>query len=108
MELRSRGGTLLLDLWDSDSFTNAHIEGAINIGAGSGLSGWAGSLLDPEREVVLITDGGQDETSRRALLHVGFDRIAGVLSGGMEGWIETGLNFIRSPQLSVGEARGAR
>jgi hydroxyacylglutathione hydrolase len=94
----------LLDLRRPETFSGAHISKALNIGAGQNLSLWAGWLLDSKKRIVLITDSGDDEGSRRALVRVGLDNIAGYLAQGMPTWIEAGLDFERTMQISVHEA----
>ena len=93
----------LIDLRRPGAFGGAHIPGALNIGAGQNLSLWAGWVLDPEQRLVLINDTGDDETSRRALIRVGLDRIEGFLQKGMSAWTDAGLEFTRTAQLSTKE-----
>jgi len=99
-----RGTVTLLDVRSSDSFAEAHIAGAVNIGAGPSLSLWAGWLLDPEQPIVLIAEDGDLEEARRSLVRVGLDRIAGYLQHGMAAWIASGRPVSRSGQTSVDEA----
>jgi hydroxyacylglutathione hydrolase len=93
----------LLDLRRPETFCGAHISKALNIGAGQNLSLWAGWLLDPKKRIVLISDSGDDEDSRRALVRVGLDNMAGYLAQGMPAWIEAGFDFERTMQVSVHE-----
>ncbi len=102
-------GAILLDLRRPEAFGGAHVPGAINIGAGRSLSLWAGWLLDSTRAIVLISEAGHeagdDEPSRRALVRVGLDRLAGFLASGMPAWIDAGLDIARTPQLSTDEVQ---
>ena len=61
----------VIDLRRPEAFGGAHIPGALNIGAGQNLSLWAEWMLDPEQRFVLVSDKGDDEASRRALVWVG-------------------------------------
>jgi len=94
---------ILLDLRRPEAFGGAHIPGAINIGAGQNLSLWAGWLLDPDKRIVLVGESGDDEASRRSLVRVGLDRIEGFLAKGMPAWIDAGMEFARTTQLSTHE-----
>jgi hydroxyacylglutathione hydrolase len=94
---------VLLDLRRPEAFGGAHIPGAINIGAGQNLSLWAGWLLDPDKRIVLVGESGDDEASRRSLVRVGLDRIEGFLAQGMPAWIDAGMGFARTTQLSTHE-----
>ena len=60
-------------------------------------------MLDPGKRIVLVSDKGDDEVSRRALIRVGMDRVAGYLEKGMPAWIDAGLAFSRITQLSTAE-----
>ena len=101
--IRKTSRLTLLDLRQPEAFAGAHVPGAINIGAGQNLSLWAGWLLDPDSQIVLINDTGDDEASRNALMRVGLDGILGFLAGGMPAWISAGLDFERTPLLSPAE-----
>jgi hydroxyacylglutathione hydrolase len=92
---------VVVDLRRPEAFGGAHIIGSINIGASQNLSLWAGWLLAPESRIVLVSDKGDDKESRRALLHVGLDRLVGFLAGGMPAWIDAGFDFNRTPQFST-------
>ena len=101
--LLNRPDVVVLDLRRPEAFGGAHIAGAINIGAGQNLSLWAGWMLDPSKSLVLVGEDGNEEESRRALIRVGLDRIAGHLKKGMPAWIDAGLDFVRITQLSTAE-----
>ena len=60
-------------------------------------------MLDPQQCLILINDKGDDEASRRALFRVGLEQIEGFVEKGMPAWIEAGLEFTRTAQLSTKE-----
>ena len=93
----------VIDLRRPEAFGGAHIPGAMNIGADQQLSLWAGWMLDPEQRFVLVNDKGDDETSRRALVRVGLEHIEGFVEKGMPAWVDAGLEFTRTAQLSTKE-----
>ena len=103
--LTAEQDVVVLDLRRPEAFGGAHIRGAINIGAGQNLSLWAGWLLDSTSRIVLVSEQGDDEESRRALVRVGLDNIAGFLKAGMSAWINAGLAFERTVQLSTEDVR---
>lgn len=98
----------VIDLRRPEAFGGAHIPGAVNIGAGQNLSLWAGWMLDPEQRFILVNDTGEDEASRRSLVRVGLERIEGFAQKGMPGWVQAGLEFTRTLQLSTNEVVGRR
>ena len=103
--LAAERDVVVLDLRRPEAFGGAHIRGSINIGAGQNLSLWAGWLLGSKSRIVLVSEQGDDEESRRGLVRVGLDNIAGFLHAGMSAWINAGLAFERTIQLSTEEVR---
>lgn len=93
----------VIDLRRPEAFGGAHIPGAMNIGASQNLSLWAGWIITPEQRLLLVNDKGDDEEARRSLARVGLDRIEGVLQKGMSAWIDAGMEFARTTQLSAKE-----
>jgi hydroxyacylglutathione hydrolase len=81
----------LLDVRGMEAFAAGHVRGAVNLGVEGNLSMWAGWLLDADRPIVLLGEGGAEETARLALVRVGLDRIAGRLAGGMQAWVDAGV-----------------
>jgi hydroxyacylglutathione hydrolase len=96
---------IALDLRRAEAFGGTHLPGAINIGAGQNLSLWAGWLLSPDSNFILVNDNGYDAESRLALLRVGLDNILGYLAGGMPAWIDAGKDWERTTQLSTTEVQ---
>ena len=103
--LAAERDVVVLDLRRPEAFGGAHIRGSINIGAGQNLSLWAGWLLGSKSRIVLVSEQGDDEESRRGLVRVGLDNIAGFLDAGMSAWINAGLPFERTIQRSTEEVR---
>ena len=99
----SDSAVTVVDLRRPEAFGGAHIAGALNIGAGQNLSLWAGWLIAPEQQLLLVDDKGQTEEAIRSLARVGLDRVAGSLHKGMPAWIDAGLEFGRTVQLSTKE-----
>ena len=102
-ELARQDDVTLLDLRRPEAFGGAHVPGSLNIGAGQNLCLWAGWLLDANKRIVLIGENGDDETVRRSLVRVGLDQVEGFLAKGMPAWIDAGLEFARTKQLSARE-----
>jgi rhodanese-related sulfurtransferase len=84
-ELRDRveQGGQLLDTREPVDFEGAHLRGSVNVGLGGNFSTWCGSLLDSEREILLIADPGSELEAATRLGRIGFDNVAGYLDGGM-------------------------
>ena len=101
--LLSDDAVTVIDLRRPEAFGGAHIPGAVNIGSGQNLSLWAGWIVDPEQKLLLVSDKGDDEEARRSLARVGLEHIEGFLQRGMSGWIDAGIEFTRTTQLSTKE-----
>jgi len=77
-------GAQLLDARDPAEFADGHLPGSLNIGLGGRFATWAGTLLAPDRPVVLIGTPGREPEAAVRLGRVGFDRVIGYLEGGVE------------------------
>ena len=83
LELR-RAGAQLLDSRDPADFAGAHLMNSVNIGLGGQFASWAGTLLNREAPIVLVTGVGREEETAMRLGRIGFDHVAGYLAGGMQ------------------------
>jgi hydroxyacylglutathione hydrolase len=82
LQLRAEGAQVL-DTRPPVDFAGAHLAGAINIPLDGQFASWAGTLLDRERPIVVVADGGAEEEALTRLARVGYDHVAGFLDGGM-------------------------
>ncbi len=84
-------GGQLLDVREAREFLGRHVSGSINIGLDGQLASWAGTLLDPDRPLVLVAaDAAGLEQALLRLSRVGLDRVAGFLEGGIDAWTAAG------------------
>jgi glyoxylase-like metal-dependent hydrolase (beta-lactamase superfamily II)/rhodanese-related sulfurtransferase len=77
---RQQAGALLLDTREPVDFAAAHLRGVINVGLQGRFAEWAGEVLDPGRDIVLVGDPTTALESRVRLARIGFDRVVGYLS----------------------------
>jgi glyoxylase-like metal-dependent hydrolase (beta-lactamase superfamily II)/rhodanese-related sulfurtransferase len=77
-------GAQPLDAREPAKFEGAHLRGSINIGLGGSYATWCGTLLDPERPIVLIAEPGREVEAATRLGRIAFDSVAGYLAGGMQ------------------------
>ena len=78
-----RDGALVVDTRQPAEFLAEHLEEAINIPLGRSFLTWAGSVLDPEREIVLLVSPADRHLAAEAirdLALIGFDRVLGSLA----------------------------
>jgi glyoxylase-like metal-dependent hydrolase (beta-lactamase superfamily II)/rhodanese-related sulfurtransferase len=79
-----KSGAVVLDVRDPADFARGHLTGSINIGLGGQYATWAGTVLDRERQLVIIAPPGREEESATRLGRIGFDQAAGYLRSGMQ------------------------
>ncbi len=73
-------GAALLDAREPADFAVGHLAGAVNIGLQGRFAEWAGNVLSPERDIVLVGDPAQAAEVKIRLARVGLDRVAGQLA----------------------------
>jgi len=97
--------TVLLDVRGYPGFSGVHIPGSWNIDLAGNFATQAGWILPPGKEIFLVVeDEWQAEAAALQLRRVGFDRVAGFLSGGMLMWGMQGLPVARVPVIPAREA----
>ncbi len=81
-------GAQVVDTRPLDEFAAAHIAGALSIPLRPAFASWLGWLADPDRPVVIVrgVDQDPDEITWPAM-KIGYQNLAGELTGGMESWI---------------------
>ena len=76
-------GAQILDTREPEEFAAAHLAGSINIGLSGQYATWAGTLLDHEHPIVIVSSPDREYESAVRLGRIGFDNVAGYLSDGM-------------------------
>ena len=86
-ERRAAQGATIVDCRTPEAFAGAHIPGALNVGTGTSFPTWAGSVLDAERDILLVVDSVEDlDRVTWQLLRIGYREPIGWLAGGMQAW----------------------
>jgi hydroxyacylglutathione hydrolase len=81
---RQVAGAQIVDTRDPEVFAPAHLAGGINIGLNGQFATWAGTIVDREAPLVIVTDPGREREAATRLGRIGFDRVSGFLAGGMQ------------------------
>jgi rhodanese-related sulfurtransferase len=101
-EQAERENTLVLDVRSSGNFGGMHVPGSWSIDFQTNFATFAGWVLPPGKELLLVTENPpQAQEAAVQLRRVGFDRIPGYLHGGMHGWAAAGLSVDQVPALSA-------
>ena len=88
------------------AFGGGHIPNALNIAGHPELSIWAGWLLDPKQQILLVLESDLEvEKVVPLFLRTGFTKFAGYLVGGMKAWDNAGLPLLEVDQITVHELK---
>ncbi len=78
---------LILDTRAPQTFKDAFVPNAINIGIDGGFAPWVGALIiDLKQPIILVTDKGREKEVVTRLARVGYDNVLGYLENGIEAW----------------------
>jgi glyoxylase-like metal-dependent hydrolase (beta-lactamase superfamily II)/rhodanese-related sulfurtransferase len=73
----ARQGAVLLDTRAPESFASGHLRGSINVGLDGRFAEYAGDIVRPGQQVVLLGDAGRGIEAKVRLARIGFDAVAG-------------------------------
>lgn len=96
-------GARLVDVRNVSAFLGAHLPGSLALGLVL-LPAFAGWLLDPEQDIVLIADDREQAAlAARHLTRIGYDRVLGYLDPSMPEWAAAGRAVATLPAVGVEE-----
>jgi len=72
-------GAVILDARSPEDFATGHIAGSVNIGIGGRYAEFAGGVLRPTTDIILVTDVGQELEAKNRLGRIGFDNVVGAI-----------------------------
>lgn len=103
-EAAERDGALVVDCRSPEAYLAAHIEGSLAIPFRDAFPTWLGWLAPENARLLLVADGFRIGDVVDACLLVGYERFDGVLEGGMEAWIDEGLEVRSLPAIGPQDA----
>jgi len=95
---RRDAGALLLDPREPADFADGHLRGAVNVGLQGRFAEWAGTVLPPDRDIVLAGDPAMAAEAKLRLGRVGYDTIVGQLD-------DLASLFTARPELTEASSR---
>jgi hydroxyacylglutathione hydrolase len=102
-------GAELVDVRAIDAVAAGHVPGALSNPWRAQFATWLGWLVPRDRPVVFVTDTTIDEADLTwAALTIGFERLAGVLEGGMDAWRSSGRPVATTPLVAATDVGGRR
>ena len=93
-------GAQALDVREPRDFAPGHLRGSINIGLAGQYATWAGTLLDHERPIIIISAPGMEAEAALRLGRIGFDNVAGYLDNGLRALKDREELLTYTPQTS--------
>lgn len=95
---------VVIDVRSYTSFASLHIPGVWHLDLGGNYPTFAGWVIPPEKEALIVADDFGDTVKARVWANrVGVDRITGYLEGGMPAWAVTGMRSSDIHLLSAEE-----
>jgi len=94
------GGTTIVDARRRDAFAAGHIEGSLNIELNDTFAAYVGWLVPFAAPLVLVLPDPANEALEEAttqLLRIGYERVLGYLTGGVEAWRAAGHELASYP-----------
>jgi hydroxyacylglutathione hydrolase len=96
-----KSGCQIIDIRSPTSFGAGHIPGSISIWR-EGISAFMGWFLDYKQPIVIVDDFNLDlDRVIRQFIRLGYDNIAGILSGGFPVWTKAAQDIGTVPTCSV-------
>ncbi|CAN5629662.1 MBL fold hydrolase [soil metagenome] len=100
------GGAFVLDARPSEAFAGGHIPGAVNVGLGPSFPTWAGTVLEPDEDVIVVLASPDDLWELVwQLLRIGYGQPLGWLAGGMRAWNTSGRRSESVVEITASELR---
>lgn len=101
------GGAAVVDVRPVEAFAAGHIPGSLSIPLRPQFASWLGWLVGRDRQLVFVLDNDQDGADLvRQSLAIGYENLAGELSGGIEAWKSAGLAVSTVALVTAHDARG--
>jgi glyoxylase-like metal-dependent hydrolase (beta-lactamase superfamily II)/rhodanese-related sulfurtransferase len=100
-------GAIVVDVRHVEPFAAGHIPGSLSIPLRPQFASWLGWLVDRDRTIVFVIDDDQDRDELvRQCLAIGYEHLAGELSGGIPAWVSSDLMLSTVPLVTARDAVG--
>ena len=76
LDARDRG-VQVVDVRDSQFFATGHLHGSVNVGLAGRYAEYAGSVVNPDEDMVIVTEPGYELEAKVRLARIGYDRVIG-------------------------------
>lgn len=100
---RRDAGAVLFDPSEPADFAAVHLAGTVNVGLQGRFAEWAGDVLPPDRDIVLVGDPALAAEAKIRLARVGLDRVVGQLADPASVFTARPELAERSSRLTIGQ-----
>jgi len=94
-------GAVVLDSRPAATFSKGHISGALNIGLSGDYAVWAGTLLGPDEELIVVAEAGKEQEAIERLARIGYTNVKGYLPDNAAAWTAANLPTDTIPVLDI-------
>jgi glyoxylase-like metal-dependent hydrolase (beta-lactamase superfamily II)/rhodanese-related sulfurtransferase len=98
-------GAVLLDTRAPESFASGHLRGSINVGLDGRFAEYAGDVIRPGQQVVLLDEAGRGTEAKVRLARIGFDAVVGEVEDIEAALVEQPDLAATAPRLPAGDLR---
>ena len=100
---------ILIDARPERDFNLVHVSDSFAIPHGNAMATWVGWVVPWGQPLVLLSaDSGHHDDMMRQLIRIGFDRVHGFLSGGIDAWKSAGRPIEESKRLALDDLKQAQ
>ncbi|MBU6200835.1 MAG: MBL fold metallo-hydrolase [Acidobacteria bacterium] len=94
-------GAQIVDVRDPQAFALGHLRGSVNVGLAGRYAEYAGSVIAPDEDMVLVAESGTEQEARVRLARIGYDRAIAWFPA--ESLVEVPAEVRRASRLSAPE-----
>ncbi|MBF5028896.1 MULTISPECIES: MBL fold metallo-hydrolase [unclassified Micromonospora] len=100
-------GAVVVDARDPQEYATGHLRGALNVPADGRFAETAGSVVAPDRPVLVVAPQDREEEIVVRLARIGFDRVIGYLREPEGAFLEMVAEMTRASRVTATELREA-
>ncbi|TML63783.1 MAG: MBL fold metallo-hydrolase [Actinobacteria bacterium] len=100
---RRAAGAVVVDTRQHPEFAAGHLAGSLNVGLEGRFAEYAGDVLRPDDEIVLVCDPGHALEAKVRLARIGFDNVTGFLADPVRAFLDRPDLVVRSSRLTADE-----
>ena len=101
-----KAGAILVDGRSPEEFALGHLRGAVNIGLEGRYAEFAGSVIKPDVDLILLDEPGRELEGKNRLARIGFDRVIGYLNGPYEVMFDHRDDVVVASRLTAAALNG--